>query len=66
MRYSSKSHTQFTDEVRLRPLDYGTQAYEVDARKSSEVFDFPPNLGNGKPMSPHHIKKTVEVDLSSV
>lgn len=57
-RYSSKSHTQLTDEVQLRPFDRGTPAYEVDARKSNDVFK--------SSTESHQIKKTMQIDLDSV
>lgn len=63
-RYSSKGHTELTDEVRLRPLDRGTPAYTVDARTSGEGLDSMIDLENGESMSSHHIKKTVRVDLT--
>ena len=63
-RYSSKGHTELTDEVRLRPLDGGTPAYTANARKSSERFDSSIDLENGNSNSSHHIKKTVRVDLN--
>lgn len=55
---SCTSHTQLTDEVQLRPFNRGTPAYEVDARKSSDVFE--------SSTESHQIKKTVQIDLDAV
>lgn len=57
-RYSSKSHTQLTDEMQLRPFDRGTPAYQVNARKSSDI--------SKSSTESHQIKKTVQIDLDAV
>ena len=63
-RYSSKGHTELTDEVQLRPLDRGTPAYTASARIGREGFDSTINLETGEPASSHQIIETVRVDLT--
>ena len=65
-RYSSKGHAQLTDELQLRPRNFRAPDYEVDARKSSEAFESRTELGSVGAVSPHHITKTVQVDLSTM
>ncbi|KAM0797512.1 hypothetical protein BDR22DRAFT_975211 [Usnea florida] len=64
-RYSSKGHAQLTDEMQLRPRNFEAPGYEADAHRSSEIFQCRTERGNGRVVSPHHIKKTTQVDLST-